>query len=456
MAAKQANAALHCETIALTSPPDPLAVAQAGGARDLVYFETPSRALAILGMSVALELVADGPRRFATLAETARGALARLTADGRGVAAPLALGGFGFFDRRAQDPVWREFPPARLVIPKILWVRRGGRASLTLVFRDRRERAALLRRANRLAADARAPVAALSPVAIADPALAAAGAQLCLNGASRRAANEARERSLWRVRVNAVIRLIERGELTKLVLARRKARTLGLPIAPAALLTRLRRSRAACLNFWIAGAKTSFVGSTPELLVRLRAGRFECAALAGSAPRGASPAEDRAHARALRTSAKNAHEHRLVVAAIAAAIQPVASNLKIAAKPKVRAFPEAFHLFTPISGELTRPLSALELAGMLHPTPAVCGVPAARAKEILARQEPDRGWYAGSVGWIDARGAGEFAVALRSALIERERVIGWAGAGIVAGSDPDAEFAETEDKLGALFAGLKE
>jgi isochorismate synthase len=276
-------------------------------------------------------------------------------------------------------------------------------------------------------------------------------------GAGFQGVNESdeRERARWRTRVNAALELIARGELAKVVLARKKVCTLRDPLEPAAVLARVRDHRPACLNFWIAGAKSSFIGSTPELLLRLRARRFVCGALAGSAARASDATRDRAQARALLASAKNAYEHQLVVAAIAAALRPVARELRIAKQPRIRVFPEAFHLYTPISGVLRGRLSALELAGILHPTPAVCGVPTARAREILARQEADRGWYAGCVGWIDARGDGEFAVALRSALIERKRIVGWAGAGIVAGSDPEAEFAETEDKLSALFTVLQ-
>ena len=468
MAAEQADAALQFETIALGSSPDLLAVARAGGGRNLVYFESPSRGFAVLGLGAALEFVASGPERFAILSRAARGALARLGVHGRASQAPLALGGFGFFDRRAADPAWREFPPARMLVPSILWVKRRARgAFLTLLFKDRRERAALLRRAARLTKAAAVLGASPAPAPLADPALARQALQSANRAAHRslvdRAAAlgnpaagiEEAERARWRARVNAVLKLIDDGEVAKVVLARKKTRALSAPLEPAAVLARARDYRSACLSFWIAGAKTSFIGSTPELLIRLRAGRFVCGAMAGSAARGAAPAADRAQARALLASAKDAHEHRLVVAAITTALRPVARELSIADRPTVRVFPEAFHLFTPISGALARPLSALELAGMLHPTPAVCGVPTARARAILAAQEADRGWYGGSVGWMDARGDGEFAVALRSALVERRRVVGWAGAGIVAGSDPDAEFAETEDKLGALFAGLR-
>jgi isochorismate synthase len=459
--------ALQCQTTALDSAPDLLALACAAGGRNLAYFERPARGFALLGLGAAEEFAAAGADRFAAVSRAARAALERLSAGKRAPHGPLVLGGFSFFDRPASDPAWREFPPLRMVVPRILWVKRNRRTFLTLAFRDRRERALLLRRAARLSEAARAAAGAAQPSIVAGPVLAPLVLK-CANGAGLprpaeyaaagencRAGDEPAERARWRARVNAALRLIDRGELAKVVLARKKTRVLPSAVEPAALLARAREYRPSCLSFWIAGAKTSFIGSTPELLVRLRAGRFTCDALAGSARRAGDPARDRAQARALLASAKNAREHRLVVAAITAALEPLARELKAAKQPQTRVFFEGFHLFTPIHGALKSPLSALELAGRLHPTPAVCGVPTARARAILAAQEADRGWYAGGVGWMDARADGEFAVALRSALIERRRVVGWAGAGIVAGSDPDAEFAETEDKLGALFAGLR-
>ena len=154
---------------------------------------------------------------------------------------------------------------------------------------------------------------------------------------------------------------------------------------------------------------------------------------------------------ALLACPKNAREHQLVRDAITAALAGGLRELVVPPRPELVSLPEAHHLHTPIGGRLRQPRTVLELAGALHPTPAVCGVPREAARALIERDEAERGWYAGAIGWMDARGDGELVVALRSALVEDRRVVLWAGAGIVEGSDADLELAEVEAKMTALF-----
>ena len=153
----------------------------------------------------------------------------------------------------------------------------------------------------------------------------------------------------------------------------------------------------------------------------------------------------------LLSSAKNLEEHQYVVNALASALESVASPLSVPPRPRLMLLPEAQHLFTRVEGRLRESRSVIELAGLLHPTPAVCGVPREAARAIIEREEPERGWYTGAVGWIDAKGQGEFAVALRAGVIDGSAMFLFGGAGIVAASDSEAEFAETENKLTALI-----
>ena len=158
----------------------------------------------------------------------------------------------------------------------------------------------------------------------------------------------------------------------------------------------------------------------------------------------------------LRRSVKEAEEHRLLVEAVVAALAPVCAEPPIAGEPDVVRFPTVSHLATRVSGVLRRPApSALALAGLLHPTPAVGGLPRSEALATIADLEGfDRGLYAGPVGWVDANGDGEWAVALRGAQLDGPRARLVAGAGIVAGSDPEAEWAETEAKLRPMLAAV--
>jgi isochorismate synthase len=174
--------------------------------------------------------------------------------------------------------------------------------------------------------------------------------------------------------------------------------------------------------------------------------------LAGTAKRGA---DDASIMRALLESAKDRHEHALVVRAIADVLGPRVSSLKVPAEPRIRSLRNVHHLWTPICAVLRDETHVLSLVGALHPTPAVSGTPRERATSWIAAHEPTaRGWYTGAVGWIDAAGDGDFVVAIRAGLLGPNDVWLYAGAGIVEGSDPLAELAETRAKQAPMLAAL--
>ncbi|HUY29275.1 MAG TPA: isochorismate synthase [Candidatus Binataceae bacterium] len=425
---------IFTHTWRLASPPDAVAIVAARGGEAGFYWENPEQGFAIAAIGAAAEIIAEGPDRFER-ASAAAMALMQGThqSDGTLAPAPLIVGGFGFLDRRLDSRPWREFPALRMFVPRAAVVRRGNQCSLTLAWRDG-ERTAAEETASRICAASRESYEP-KPVQILD------------------AAADAQERLHWIARVEEVRGLISRGWLRKVVLARCRTVAGSAPIDPAAILVRARHARPWCSSFWFAGGTSNFIGSTPEVLVSLRDGWVRSDALAGSTPRGLTPEQDRELGLALIGSVKNLLEHRIVVAAISGALRSVAEPLTVGELPAIRLLPEAQHLYTPISGKLCHPMTVLELASLLHPTPAVCGIPVDLARELIERKEPDRGWYTGAVGWMDAAGGGEFAVALRSALIEGDRMTLWAGAGIVEGSEAESEFDETEAKMKALLPG---
>ncbi|MGI9023161.1 MAG: isochorismate synthase, partial [Acidimicrobiales bacterium] len=199
-----------------------------------------------------------------------------------------------------------------------------------------------------------------------------------------------------------------------------------------------------------------FVGASPELLVRRRGNRVMSRPMAGTATRGATEADDNLLVAALASSAKEAEEHALVVQAVREALEPLCRELVGGAQPDAVRLATVTHLATTVAGHLVEPApSALALAGLLHPTPSVAGLPRADALAAIADLETfDRGNYAGPVGWVDARGDGDWAVALRCAQVDGRRARLTAGAGIMADSDPDAEWAETEAKLEPMLRAL--
>jgi menaquinone-specific isochorismate synthase len=256
----------------------------------------------------------------------------------------------------------------------------------------------------------------------------------------------------WRASVALALEAIADGQLDKVVLAREALVEAERPFPRAALLRRL-RDRAGVEAFVYASG--GLVGASPELLVSRRGRVATSRPMAGTVPRGATAAAEASGLARLTGSDKEGVEHRLVVDAVTEGLAKVADRVEVAPAEVVRLATVA-HLATEVTAELTEPLpSALELAGLLHPTPAVGGCPRDAAMAAIAALEPfDRGRYAGPVGWVDAAGDGEWAVALRCAALDGRRARLLAGAGIVPGSDPDDEWAETEHKLAAMLEVL--
>ncbi|WP_400771098.1 isochorismate synthase MenF [Methylosinus sporium] len=195
------------------------------------------------------------------------------------------------------------------------------------------------------------------------------------------------------------------------------------------------------------------LGASPELLIRKIGGSIRSNPLAGSAKRVAEPEEDARVGRRLLQSSKDNFEHRLVIDEIRRLLEPLCAELRIPDEPALMNTPTMWHLSTSISGELADGrLTALQLASLLHPTPAICGSPTAQARMLIERLEPfDRGFFAGIVGWCDESGDGEWAIAIRCGTVNEMVVRLFAGAGIVEASDPRAEWAETEAKLATML-----
>ena len=240
--------------------------------------------------------------------------------------------------------------------------------------------------------------------------------------------------------------------MDKVVLAREVAVEAPAAHDPAALFGALRELFPSCFCFCVGTPEAAFLGASPELLVRRSGAGAATVALAGSTRRSADPAVDDHLGQQLLLSDKDRHEHELVVSRIERTLRARSVWVEAAREPGLVKVANIQHLATPVRAQLAEPLSAVELAAVLHPTPAVGGEPRERALPVIEELEDfDRGWYAGPVGWMDATEDGEFCVAIRSVLL-RDRVAHlYAGNGIVAASDPAAELAETEVKLDAIL-----
>jgi menaquinone-specific isochorismate synthase len=268
----------------------------------------------------------------------------------------------------------------------------------------------------------------------------------------------------WQQAVSAAVGRIQAGELSKVVLARDLYATASRDIDVRVLLTRLAARYPDCWTFSCAG----LAGATPELYIRRVDAEVQSLVLAGTTPRGRGAAEDEALGAALLASAKDVEEHRYAVAAVRRALAPLCDQLHVDDHPSLLRLANLQHLATRVAGRLagsqqaTRAAalgehaSALALAAALHPTAAVCGTPTGAAMELIRELEGmDRGRYAGPVGWVDARGNGEWGIALRCAELDGPRARLFAGCGIVADSDPVAELAETQVKLRPMHDALE-
>ena len=252
--------------------------------------------------------------------------------------------------------------------------------------------------------------------------------------------------------VERALRAIEAGEVDKVVVARTLLVEADGPIDPRVVARRFNAEEPGSFVFLVAlpGAASSLVGASPELVIRRDGLNVSSDPLAGTARRSSDPVRDQKIARQLLATVKEQREHRLVAEAVADAMTPFCSNLVVESETGLTSTATLWHLHTAIKGRLKPDApDALTIAAAMHPTPAVCGTPQAAAAALIGRLEPfDRRFFAGLVGWVDARGDGEWALTLRCAEVAGSTARLHAGAGIVAGSEPAAEDLETEAKFG--------
>lgn len=446
-------------TVPLAADTDPLArvrAALAPGER-WSFFEQPARgrhAVATLGET--LRVTADGRNRFLSIAEQCSSALdAAETGDpaedpgAPAGAGPAWFGGFAFFEQGPQGDAWRHQPAAEFVLPAAVLARAGER-----------DPAARLTINIRVGPDDRVPDLLASAEQVVDR-LALESVDACLMPSpDEPAAGEATVSSSaspehYEQAVARATEMIRAGELEKIVLAREVLLRRTAEIDSFAALRLLRERFPECATFAIGSGENVYLGATPELLIRREGRRASTIALAGSERRGADDATDEHLGRGLLASEKNNREHAIVVRRIERTLGRLSAWTAVAERPELVKMANIQHLATPIRAQLTEPRSVIELAGLLHPTPAVGGEPWSAAEPAIKSLEGfDRGWYTGGVGWMDRLEDGEFHVALRSALVEGSRARLFAGAGIVGDSDATAELAETETKLAALLPVL--
>ncbi len=404
--------------------------------------EPDGRPWSFVGWGEAARVEATGEARFTELRRAAADLFAGLEERAHpalaSVPSPRLFGGLAFRPEIARPAPWTAFHDASFALPRWLFGSSGERAFLRLALRpgERVDRAELL-----------AALAAVAP-----------GDRLSPERAPLRDRDVLVDRpspAAWGAMIDDALARIRSRELEKVVPAALCHVASKSALDAAAALRRVRAAYPECVRFAFQRGEGTFLGASPERLVARRGRSVEVDALAGSRARAPTPAEDERAVRALLESDKDLREHRFVALAIERALRPLAAAIHVPEAPVVRSLHNVHHLWTPITMTLAKSAHVLDLVELLHPTPAVCGAPRKAAIEWIAAHEPaPRGWYAGAVGWLDAAGDGAFSVAIRSGVLERHEAWLYAGAGIVEGSDPSAEYAETGVKHSPMLAAL--
>jgi isochorismate synthase len=409
-------------------------------------WEQPDRDFALAALGVAREATSRGSSRFRDVAHECLGGgdvivdEPPLLPAGAGA---VWVGGFAFAPEGGSTSPWSSLAPASLVLPELSVCRSGEEIFLTIN--------TVVHPGDNTAEKADALAARLSsirsdPLPLLDP-----------HPTSRVEISSAHPPGDFERMISAATERIGAEEMSKVVLAREVLVSAAAAHDPAALFGAMREQFSSCFCFCCGTPEAAFIGASPELLLRRSGASVSTVALAGSTRRSSDPAVDDHLGEQLLRSDKERREHAIVAERIARTLRPHAVWVEAGAEPEIVKVANIQHLATPVVAQLAEPRSAVELAGMLHPTPAVGGEPwPAAAAAIADLEQMDRGWYAGPVGWMDATEDGEFCVALRSALLRDREAHLYAGVGVVAGSDPAAELAETEIKLGALLPLLAE
>lgn len=408
------------------------------------YFEHPVSGLAIAGAGVVVGASFDCPERFMLVRDFAKGILENVVAVGDlnlHFSGPHFFTSFTFDDFSSKTNI---FPAAQVLLPRCQVVR-NGLGCLVVV---------------NISVTPESDISSLAEevCAIRDN----LNDFDCLKDISKgentiRGAIELGGSGWYEKAVQTAKFHIDGGACGKIVIARALDTESVVPISPLATVNCLRTVYPQCFSFFMSnGEGQSFISASPERLLKIEKGRAKTEALAGSISRGISEEEDDCLGELLLKSGKDLREHRFVVDSIVAQLQSLGITPEFKNGPELKRLSNIQHLCTPIEGDMPRDLHLLDVAAILHPTPAVCGVPSGTARRIIAEIENfERGLYAGTMGWFDHRGDGELIVGIRSALIDGHKARLYAGSGIVKDSDLDNERTETDIKLQAILKNLR-
>ncbi len=407
------------------------------------YFEKPSERIQFIGIDEILSVTENGNGRFAATDKTVKEWKKCFVCnwEDEGIAdLPVFIGSMKFTVEHA-DNYWQDFNDSAWFVPEILLYKKDTDSYLifNFIYTPGTPRGVYVKKfEKKLESLFRSDYA---PNQNRKPKI------LKIEGGGPK------DRKKWKNLVNQALEKIDSGDAEKIVLSRKVEMLISGELDFSETMRRLRGKYPGCYLFVHHRGKSSFFGATPEKLVKISGGIWEIDALAGSAPRGKSDEEDLTLEQALINDPKNLNEHNFVIKHIKESIASYCRNIKVNDEHSIRKLANIQHIWTKITAESDDPVPMLLLLKDLHPTPAVCGLPKDIALQFIKKNEGyRRGLYSGIVGWFNFNNDGDFAVAIRSALTTGNKLIAFAGGGIVNSSDPDEEFNETELKLNPIMA----
>ncbi len=426
-------------------PISPLSIFPKGQQQIRIFWRQLDAGMAMAAVGRAARFTGCGEARFSQVRLAYRRLVSEAgidTCPSYPLAAPVALGGFAFDPAEPSNPAWKAYPDALLIVPRFLFLAAENATWCTINLDTS---------------------AGCDPATMADDAIAELVDLMSADArpiGDRQPAIQTpmRDRSgPWERQVRDIVLAIRRGTVQKVVLAREVHLRAQDDFDVGIALQRLATTTGHHTLFAIDTGSACMMGATPERLVRLRGRTVQVDCLAGSTARGDTEHTDRRLGEALLHTDKERREHGLVVSTLREALSSHCLSLHVPDAPRLLKLPDVQHLHTPLQGTLAAGSNVLDLVARLHPTPGVGGVPRNAALKLIRQQEGmSRGWYAGPVGWVDACGGGEFVVGIRSALVRGSEAWLYAGCGIVEGSDPYREYAESSLKLRPMLAALSE
>ncbi len=406
------------------------------------FWKEPNQQITYVGLGAAqiIETFDSSTNRFGQVKEKWDNLLQSSVISNRSIIGPLLFGGFSFDPKKESTDLWKDFSESKFYLPKYMLTIENDNTWLTV----------------------NVIVTSLDEPNNVHKKIEENRRQLLIN--SRKGQNYSSlhdftenevEVDEWMKSVDTVISQINQGKLEKAVLARELKLHSNEEFNISSILFHLQENQPNSYVFAIESGNSTFIGSTPERLLKKEGKRILSTCLAGSIKRGDTSEEDRKLEKTLLGDSKNLKEHQFVVQMISDELNKVCLNVTKPDHPTIFKAKNIQHLYTPIIGNVTDDVHLLSIVKRLHPTPALGGFPQDKALHAIREHELlDRGWYAGPIGWIDAEGNGEFAVAIRSGLIQAKEAALFAGCGIVEKSEPIKEYEETQIKLKPMLTAI--